>query len=66
MYIDDIIVFSQSFEEHMQHLQQEVLLRLQEVNMFVKLSKCNFCFQELPFLGHIVCQEGITANLEKV
>lgn len=38
MYIDNIIVFSQSFKEHLQHL-QEVLLRLQEANMFMKPSK---------------------------
>jgi hypothetical protein len=34
--------------------------------MFVKLSKCNFCWTELPFLGHLVRKDSITTDPEKV
>ncbi len=65
VYIDDIIVFSKTFEEHMVHL-QEVFDRLRTANMFVKPSKCCFCRQELPFLGHIIRKDGISADPAKL
>ncbi|ELR17279.1 RETRotransposonlike family member [Acanthamoeba castellanii str. Neff] len=65
VYINDIIVFSVSFEDHLQHL-QEVFNWLCTANMFVKPSKCNFCQTKLLFLGHLVQKDGIAMDPEKV
>ena len=65
IYLDDILVFSRTFPEHLQHLRL-VLSRLRQHQLRVKLSKCSFAQQELSFLGHIVTKDGIKADPEKV
>lgn len=65
MYLDNIIMFSQTFKEHLTHL-QAVFKQLAAANMFIKPNKCNFCHQELLFLGHIVQHKGIVADPEKL
>jgi hypothetical protein len=58
VYVDNIIVFSILFEDHLQHL-QEVFDWLCTANMFMKPSKCNFCWTKLLFLGHLMQKDGI-------
>ena len=53
VYIDDIIVYSNTFEDHIKHLRM-VLDRIRRVNIKVKPSKCVFCKKEVEYLGHIV------------
>jgi hypothetical protein len=53
VYIDDIVVFSKSWEDHMQHL-NVVLRRLESAGLTVKLSKCEFVCDKFNFLGHTV------------
>jgi hypothetical protein len=65
VYINDIIVFSRTFEDHLGHL-QEVFQQLWAANMYMKPSKCNFCQHELLFLGHIMHKDSIMANPEKL
>ena len=65
VYIDDIIVFSDTVQSHIVHLQQ-VLDRLRSINLKLHPEKCNFCCQEVQFLGHIVSAEGISPNPEQV
>jgi hypothetical protein len=65
VYINNIIVFSISFKDHLQHL-QEVFDRLHTTNMFMKPSKCNFCQTKLPFLRHLMQKDGITTDPKKV
>jgi hypothetical protein len=65
VYINDIIIFSVSFNNHLQHL-QEVFNQLHSTNMFMKPSKCNFCQTELPFLGHLMRKDSITTDPKKV
>ncbi|ELR15360.1 pol polyprotein [Acanthamoeba castellanii str. Neff] len=65
VYINDIIVFSVSFKDHLQHL-QEVFDQLRTTNMFMKPSKCNFCWTELPFLRHLMQKDGIAMDPKKV
>ena len=65
VYIDDVIVFSKSVDEHLDHLKQ-VFSRLHDYNLKVKPSKCNFMHQELPFLGHIVTAKGILPDPKKL
>src|SRR5690606_18437636 len=61
VYIDDIVVFSDSFEQHLQDL-QKVFNKLRDAGMYVKVTKCNFCCKELEFLGHVISKEGIKPN----
>ena len=64
-YIDDIGIFSNSYEEHMQVI-QEVVQRLQEAGFKVNPLKCEWCVQETDFLGHWMTPEGIKPWKKKV
>lgn len=64
-YQDDIIVFSDSFDKHLEHL-RFILSRLEKYNMSLKGSKCSFAYQELHILGHVVNQHGILPDPERV
>jgi hypothetical protein len=57
LYIDDILIYSKTEDEHYHHIEQ-ILKALQTHNLKAKLAKCNFIKQETKFLGHIV-SEGI-------
>ena len=52
-YIDDIVIFSSSWEEHLDHL-RKVLNCLQEANLTIKMSKCQFGRSEVHYLGHVI------------
>jgi hypothetical protein len=64
-YIDDLIIFSKTFKEHMEHI-SKVLNRLREKGLMVKLPKCEFCVEKLEFLGHVVSAEGISMQKRKI
>ena len=64
VYLDDIIIFSSTFEEHIDRL-TAVFSRLQEHNLKLKASKCEFMMSQVTYLGHIVSQEGIQTDPEK-
>lgn len=63
-YIDDVLVGSQTFEEHLVHLEQ-VLLRLRQARLRLKAKKCQFLRREVPYLGHVVTREGIKPDPAK-
>ncbi len=65
VYIDDIIIYSNTFEEHLQHV-EEVLRRLKEAKLVIKLKKCMFIQEEIKLLGHIVGRNGIKTDPEKI
>ncbi|MFN7692899.1 MAG: reverse transcriptase family protein, partial [Burkholderiales bacterium] len=65
VYLDDIIIFSKSPQEHARHL-RAVLSLLREQKMYVKMTKCTFNKAELNFLGHVVTRHGIKADPAKV
>lgn len=65
VYLDDINIFSNTFEEHIQHL-TEVLERFRQADLKLNLEKCHFCKKELAFLGHIVSEKGIQPDPGKV
>ena len=65
VFIDDILIYSKTEEEHEQHLRL-VLQRLQEHQLYAKLSKCEFWIDEMPFLGHIISKGGILEDPSKV
>ena len=53
IYVDYIVVYSESLEDHLVHL-RKVLQRLREHQLFVKLKKCSFAQSEIEFVGFIV------------
>ncbi|KAG1935767.1 retrotransposable element [Pimephales promelas] len=65
VYLDDILIFSSSLQEHVQHVRQ-VLQRLLENGLYVKAEKCDFYAQSVPFLGHIVSSEGMRVDPDKI
>ncbi|CAF0938728.1 unnamed protein product [Adineta ricciae] len=58
LYLDDIIVYSRTFEQHLQDL-KKVFLALADANITLKSSKCNFCRPKMKYLGHIITPGGI-------
>lgn len=65
VYMDDIIIFSSSLQEHLVNL-SKVLQALEKVNLKVQLDKSEFLKKEVAFLGHIVTDEGVRPNPEKI
>ncbi|MCP4487896.1 MAG: DDE-type integrase/transposase/recombinase [Gammaproteobacteria bacterium] len=64
-YIDDIIIFSTTWEEHLENL-EALLKRLQEHNLKLKPEKCTFGAPEVNYLGHVVNKEGIRPDSSKL
>jgi transposase InsO family protein len=65
VYIDDVIVYSETEEQHFKDL-DAVLTRIGAANLKVKISKCKLFRTELPYLGYIVSRDGIKVNPEKI
>jgi putative transposase len=65
IYVDDIVIFSDSAEEHSRHV-QEVLQRLTKQNLIVNPEKCHFFCTEVVLLGFIVNKNGRRINPEKI
>ena len=65
VYLDDIIIFSKSFEEHLYHLDC-VLSALKEKNLVLNPPKCVFATNKIDYLGHTVSQTYITPMKEKI
>lgn len=65
VYIDDCLIFSHTFEEHLQHL-SEVFERFRQANLRLKPSKCMFAAKEVKFLGHVFSEKGLSVDSEKV
>jgi hypothetical protein len=65
VFIDDILVYSRSEEEHEDHLHL-VLLKLRDHRLYAKLSKCEFWLKQVAFLDHIISKGGISVDPSKV
>uniref|UniRef100_A0A0A9D1W1 Reverse transcriptase domain-containing protein n=1 Tax=Arundo donax TaxID=35708 RepID=A0A0A9D1W1_ARUDO len=65
VFVDDILVYSKTLEEHLQHL-QAVFDILAANQFYVKASKCSFAQQKLEYLGHIISIEGVATNPSKI
>ena len=61
VFIDDILIYSKSKEEHAEHL-HIVLQRLRDHQLYAKFSKCEFWLEEVQFLGHVLSAEGIAID----
>ncbi|KAK8786810.1 hypothetical protein V5799_023415 [Amblyomma americanum] len=65
VYLDDVIIFSTTFSEHLQRL-RVVLEAVLSAHLTLKPQKCHFGFTELKFLGHVVSSEGIRPDPDKI
>ena len=65
VYMDDIVIFSKSLQEHMQHIKL-VFNELRNYNLKIQLDKSEFLRKDVPFLGHIITPEGIKPNPNKL
>ena len=65
VYLDDIIIYSETWEEHLIHL-NKVLERLEKAGLKLSKEKCKFGETELEFLGHIISRDGIKPDPKKI
>ena len=65
VYIDDILVYSKTVEDHARHL-EVVLGRLRDNKLYANGNKNDFAHQEIEFLGHVVTRDGIKPDMKKV
>ena len=65
IYMDNILIFSKSVEEHHQHVHQ-VFQHLNEKKWHVKQKKCVLFLEEVEFLGHVVSSKGIKVAHDKI
>ncbi|GBG59204.1 hypothetical protein CBR_g32220 [Chara braunii] len=65
VYLDDILVYSRTLEEHRRHL-RDVLDRLRRYSFYAKLSKCRFAQHKVNFVGHYVSDQGLHMDDAKI
>jgi hypothetical protein len=65
VFIDGIVIYSKSDSDHEEHLSL-VLQKLRDNQLYAKYGKCEFWIDEVPFLGHIISNGGISVDLAKV
>ena len=64
-YLDDIIIFSNTEEEHLAHI-KEIFRRLEAADLKMKRSKCNFFKKHIHYLGHLISADGIRPLKDKL
>jgi hypothetical protein len=64
VYLDDIFIYSETWEEHLQHI-RTVLQRLKKEKLVAKASKCKWKKEEIEYLGHIIRKGRITTDKKK-
>ena len=65
VFIDDILIYSRSEEEHASHL-RVVLQNLKDRQLFAKFNKCEFWLQYVTFLDHSISSKGIRVDSQKI
>jgi hypothetical protein len=65
VFLDDILIYNHSLEEHISHLQQ-VLKVLRNNKLYLKSSKCTFAQHSLEYLGHIISHKGVATDQSKI
>ena len=64
VYFDDILIYSKSLSEHLEHL-RVVFNALRDARLFDNLEKCTFCTDQVSFLGYVVTPRGIEVDVAK-
>src|SRR3984957_4937654 len=65
VYLDDILIFSQTWEEHLHHIRQ-VLQTLRQHKLCANLEKCTFGMTQVQYLGYIVDEKGVHVDPKKI
>ncbi|GJT00092.1 putative reverse transcriptase domain-containing protein [Tanacetum coccineum] len=65
VFIDDVLIYSKSREEHEEHL-KIILGLLKEEKLYAKFSKCDFWLDSVQFLGHVINREGVHVDPSKI
>lgn len=65
VYLDNIIIFSKSWEEHLQHI-QHVLQTLRQHKLCANLEKFTFGMSQVQYLGYIIDEKGVHVDLTKI
>lgn len=64
IFLDDILVFNETLEEHVEHLRQ-VFDLLRQNELYVKASKCSFAQDSIEYLGHVISKDGVATDADK-
>ena len=64
-FFDDILIFSKTLKEHIQHIKQ-VLQLLRADHWQVKQSKCSFAQRQISYLGHVINEQGVSTDPNKI
>lgn len=64
VYLDDVVVFSSNFDEHLRRL-EAVLRVIKASGLTLKPEKCRFAYEELLFLGHVISKSGVLPDPQK-
>ena len=65
IYLDDIVVFSKTYEDHLLHL-EGVFKRIAEAGLKLRPSKCHFLKHKIRYLGHVVSEQGVGTDPDKI
>jgi hypothetical protein len=65
VYLDDILIFSDTMEQHTQHV-KEILNRLRNARLYIKLSKCEWHTQRTEYLGYVISPDGVSIDEARV
>src|SRR6266545_7454759 len=65
VYLDDILVCSDTFEEHLAHI-RKVFIKLREANLVIKLKKCKFGQRKIKFLEYTIRTDGLRTDPENI
>jgi hypothetical protein len=65
VYFDDILIYSKSLDEHIEHL-RVVFGALRDTHLFANLEKCTFCTDRVAFLGYVVTPQDIEVDEAKI
>ena len=65
VYLDDILIYSKTWAEHLHHIQQ-VLHTLRQHKLYENLEKCSFSMDKVHYLGYIINKHGVHVDPEKI
>ena len=65
VYLDDILIFNRTWEEHMQHIQQ-VLSTLRQHKLYANLEKWSFVMNKVQYLGYIMDENGVHVDIDNI